>query len=815
VNVTISPRIAYGLTPFSQLRYYAENVPEVAMCLRLLTEEIKAFIPEIQDEQGKMIHDPELEWLTERPDRFNPWPTWLSRFLYNVLVYDAGTIYKVRGQSQTLQKGVKDHILTLDSKTGLISWRCPVCKHHNDKVSMACEQCGAEVPLSVLEKFSGGLDTWQCRHCQCENPLSYRHCPPCGMPPMAKSNNFEVEAPVISLRNVDGSTMFVLIDERGEQPTPPAPSFQQIIYGVPKIFLNAYQIWYRPRHLRADAPYGRSPIEDAMPAVVMLQNLWQFEGQKYISGNMPEAIYTAPEGWSTEQIFKWEDDKTARLAQNFEERARFEVWPFGFSQVGTKDITFNETSYAAATNAVRMAGYAEAMESSLYRMGLAPLIEYIQSLFDDILVENGYPEYHFKLTFPTETLDPEKEEARWSNRLQIGGVRLDEYREGIKLKPLGGEEGETIYRPGIPGGDEGGGLGSLGDLLGGSSPGGNGKIPVVGGGHPIPVNTKVPVAHNIPAVHNIPVRDLANIKKMLSDEESLRKHCGTCPEDDTYLGATVEAPQADVFMPHQGANDSQVVVIGGRDLDRIPAVFKPASGEKASLREWVGGSLYPRDEANYLLDRMLAPDENRYMVPVSYQGKLNNEAGSVQMYVKGRGGRQNVSEYDPHFVEQAAVLDYIAGQVDRVRNNWLTHPDDDNRPILIDNHLSFPDHDEQIRSSFIVAWGDQPLDSEMLHSIYGLLHNKGFWQDIAECVGKQASQAALDRAETLYDAERIPSDGVLRTEHVITGQRSGEGHTGTSVPGTMTNDPDRQVSVSKLAKAEFDEGRELAPKNES
>ena len=47
VNSTMSPRLAYGLQAFSELRLYAESVPEVSMCLRLLTEEMKAFVPTI------------------------------------------------------------------------------------------------------------------------------------------------------------------------------------------------------------------------------------------------------------------------------------------------------------------------------------------------------------------------------------------------------------------------------------------------------------------------------------------------------------------------------------------------------------------------------------------------------------------------------------------------------------------------------------------------------------------------------------------------------------------------------------------------
>src|SRR5258706_5123486 len=55
VNATLSPRIGYGLTPFSQLMYWAEFVPEVALCRRLLIEELKNFTPQILDPDGNVV----------------------------------------------------------------------------------------------------------------------------------------------------------------------------------------------------------------------------------------------------------------------------------------------------------------------------------------------------------------------------------------------------------------------------------------------------------------------------------------------------------------------------------------------------------------------------------------------------------------------------------------------------------------------------------------------------------------------------------------------------------------------------------------
>jgi len=755
VNSTISPRIAYGLVPFSTLRLYAETVPEVAMSLRLLTEEMKAFVPTLVDEKETALLPGETmyDWMTERPDLFNPWPVWLSRFLYNVLVYDAGSAYFMRNSKRK----------------------------------------------------------------------------------------------IVGSRVIDGSTIFVVIDEKGEQPKPPAPAFQQIIWGVPKTFLNTRQLWYKPRHLRADAPYGRSPIEDALPAVKLLQSLWDYEFDKYQIGNIPELVFTVPEGWkdNADEILEYEAAFNARMTGSNAERVRARFLPAGMTVLNTKELTFNQESYQSATNAVRMAfgilqsevgegpsaglggkGYAEAMQSAFYRMGLAPLISYVESHFNDILKFNGEQGVKFKLSFPAESLDPQKEEEKFSTRFQIGGITRDEYRQGIKMAAIGGDEGAFIVTPGGGGEDDGSGMG---DLFGGGGDGGNGngggminvnnknriqvrrpvsvlKRPVKLLAHPVDVQ-KMDIAPKLPIEQVIALGDemhvdwrvirpaefeagvqeemehldtvdgdmhavaqialdhlaedphyydkLKDVFAKLDKELALAKYCGTDPEDDMYFGAQIEE-SVTVDMPHQGANDTEIVAIQV-DHNSRPAVWKPVTGEKESLVNWVGGPLYKRAEAAYLLDRELAPDEKHFLVPVTYNVSFNGVEGSIQHYVVGRKSRKEAKEYSREWLEQAAVFDYVIGQVDRVRKNWLTHPHDDGRPVLIDNDLSFPAKaDQNLRSSFIAEFTGQPLSDRIIDSLHLLIGNRDLWSDLEETLGDaDAVNNAKMRAEHLYTTKTL------------------------------------------------------------
>ena len=727
INSTISPRIGYGLMAFTDIRRLAESVPEVAMCIRLLTEEMKAFVPTIVDvKENAMLHS-KYEWMTQRPDRFNPFPVWLSRFLYNVLVYDAGCSY------------------------------------------------------------------------------------------FAYNNHREVT----SARVIDGSTIFVVIDESGEQPRPPAPAFQQIIWGVPHGYFNTRQLWYKPRHLRADAPYGRSPIEDSLPAVKLLQSLWEYEYDKYQVGNIPEMVFSCPENWkdNADEILEAEEAFNARMTGSSEERVRARFLPFGMTALQTKDLGFNKESYDAATNAVRMSfgilqsevgegpenglggkGYAEAMQSAFYRMGLAPLISYVEGHFNDIIRINGDSDsMSFKMEFPPESLDPSKEEEKYATRFQVGGIRRDEYRQGISMPALGGDEGAFIVTPGQGQGEDdgtGGGAGAGGKP--GMIPVGNSnrvqvrhplnviKKPIRVLGNPVDVrklegaiddvNSLKPEGTYTMQEFHMGMKeeqehldtvdgDQSKIKEIVLDHltedpeyysklktvfdkfdrGTLRKSVGVEPGDDLYFGANV-TDLTDVDMPNQGANGSHIISIGGtQDLPAQPAVWKPESEEKETLQGWVGGHLYCRGEAAYILDRELAPDEKHYLIPVTYTATIDDDQGSVQHYVIQREARQEVTSYGAEWVEQAAVLDYIMGQVDRNRKNWLTHPYDDKRPILIDSDLSFPvDPGEKLHSSFIDVMTGKPLSDRTLNQVQLLVGNHDVWADLQDLL---EDEDAVDNAK--------------------------------------------------------------------
>jgi hypothetical protein len=629
VNATISPRIAYGLMSFSDLRDMAEGVPEVSMCVRIITEEIKAFRPRILAPDSTECKDPALRWMIQSPDRFNPYPVWLSRFLYNVLVYDAGALYRVRNQSSQI--------------TGL--------------------------------------------------------------------------------RVVDGSTLFVIIDEHGEQPTPPAPAFSQVIYGVPRNYFNSHQIWYRPRHLRADAPYGRSPIEDCLPAVKLLSNIWQYQTAWYTEGTTPDTLVAAPREWTPDQILEFERTFNDRMAGNTAERAgRVRFLPNGSETISTKDATFNQAVYDVAANTVRMtfgiprtefgetpgtglggSGFLEAMQNVFYRMGIAPMKSYIESVFNDVLEENGYRGYEYELAFPNESIDPKKEEDKTMARFTAGVITRDETREALGLEVLGGEEGGFLNTPG-------GAQESPFSLMD------TDKIPVRGGGK-IPVrNGKVPVSDKVPVSggETIPVTEDDDIESI-----PVRKMWGVDPEDDSYFGAPINKDGIGWWTHEKGLPDRVV-----SEVD-------------------------PLNEVAYLIDRTVAKNDQSYLVPVTYQ----IQGAGVSLADIG-GDVDDPSGFDTALLEQAAVLDYIAG-VTRPASLVRSHPDDPERPYLVpvDTLMGDPD------SPFVSAVAGKPLSRDTLGGVAVVIGDAVLWSDIADIAGSERAEAARARAEAIFTAEMIPPLG--------------------------------------------------------
>lgn len=231
------------------------------------------------------------------------------------------------------------------------------------------------------------------------------------------------------------------------------------------------------------------------------------------------------------------------------------------------------------------------------------------------------------------------------------------------------------------------------------------------------------------------------------------KHCGTCEEDDAYYQAPVAHADSLQWPKNGHANEVQIVAMIPEGLPPRPALWKPVSGENKKLVQYIGGDQCYREEATYILDRAM----DFYLVPVAYVAVVDDEDGAVIHYVVGNRPSLDVSEYDPEWVEKAAILDYITYQTDRHEGNWLTHPDDDGRPVLIDNGLAWPSTDIPCYSPFVKAWIGKTFSDGAMNQLRLLVGDADVWSDINDLVGEDATKMAIVRANSILQQGMIPS----------------------------------------------------------
>ena len=234
----------------------------------------------------------------------------------------------------------------------------------------------------------------------------------------------------------------------------------------------------------------------------------------------------------------------------------------------------------------------------------------------------------------------------------------------------------------------------------------------------------------------------------------VKKFVGVDESDDDYYGAPVAAVTT-AKMPVQGVNEANIVAMRLPGKPPMPGVWKPASGEDQRFVQEIGHPQYLGEEATYLVDRIM----DFYLVPVTYIAEVNGEPGAVIAYVRGNKQAQLPIEdaYDPKWIERAAALDYVCGQVDRGQHNWLTHPDDPKRPILIDNGLTFPAGDNlKVNSAFVTAWQGKPFTEDIIMSLEFLKAKRVIWNNIADLVGEGAAGKAQERVVYLIKNGMLP-----------------------------------------------------------
>lgn len=194
-----------------------------------------------------------------------------------------------------------------------------------------------------------------------------------------------------ALELVAGDSVKPLIDDTGRPPQPPAPAYQQFLYGVPAGQYALDQLDYIRETARTDSVYGISRIERILLRVNQAMRKQDFDLARFTDGSTPLGIIEPPESlpWTPDQLETFERAFNGLLAGNNQLRVRARVLPPGASwhalagddpliqfdrfllnvTVAAFGLTMDELGFTDTSN--RSVG--QSQESVVYRRAVAPV----------------------------------------------------------------------------------------------------------------------------------------------------------------------------------------------------------------------------------------------------------------------------------------------------------------------------------------------------------------------------------------------------------------------------------------------------------
>jgi hypothetical protein len=159
---------------------------------------------------------------------------------------------------------------------------------------------------------------------------------------------------ILGFEIIDAPTIKVLLDNRGAVPTPPAPAYQQVLWGFPRgeyqttpeadgefysgdgggAFLKD-QLSYFVRNRRTWSPYGFSSVEEAVPLATLYLERQRWLKSEYVDGTMPMTFMETDMNSDMDplKLSAFERVFNDSLMGSTAERHRIKVLPGGFRPV--------------------------------------------------------------------------------------------------------------------------------------------------------------------------------------------------------------------------------------------------------------------------------------------------------------------------------------------------------------------------------------------------------------------------------------------------------------------------------------------------
>ena len=265
---------------------------------------------------------------------------------------------------------------------------------------------------------------------------------------------------------VDGALIKRVLDETGRTPLPPDPAYQQVIKGVPAVSYTSDTLVYRMRNPRVSRIYGYSPVEQVITTVniAMRRQLSQLEF--YTSGNVPEALIQAPEGWNANQIKDFQTWWDSVMEGNLAQRRKMRLIP------GIKEVYFPKEallkdefdewlarivcfafsiSPASLIKQVNRAS-GEQIADTAKEEGLMPLLRFIES-FLTYLVQKYLKQPQLRFAFKVvNRVAPEQQAEIHEKYVAMEAMTPDEVRDELGMDALPEADREKAFpKPPAPG----------------------------------------------------------------------------------------------------------------------------------------------------------------------------------------------------------------------------------------------------------------------------------------------------------------------------------------------------------------------------
>ena len=271
---------------------------------------------------------------------------------------------------------------------------------------------------------------------------------------------------LVSLELVDGATIKPLLDERGNRPHPPAPAYQQWLYGFPRgEYIDSGagspdwegasgSLIYKPRYTRVESPYGYSPVEQALASAELWLRRQQWMIAEYTDGTAPRTFLKAAGiDYIPEQLRGWEDALNDFYSGSTGNRHRLRILPESLDPTLVEDaaerykpdydeflvkllcahmdVQPQEIGFTPR-NGLGGAGHGESQEAITYRKALRPTSRWLVDLMNQI--SYAYLGMSRDLTFQflgMEDEDQDLADQTLDRQFRAGRVTLNETRDEL------------------------------------------------------------------------------------------------------------------------------------------------------------------------------------------------------------------------------------------------------------------------------------------------------------------------------------------------------------------------------------------------